>query len=156
MQEVYVVLDNVRSAYNVGSIFRTAEGAGVKKIWLAGYTPAPRDRFGRVQPEIEKTSLGASTMLEWKVVDCLGNCIEILQADGVTVVAVEQTPSALPLAALPPVEKVAYVFGNEIVGIPPETCARCDYVVALPMMGQKESLNVSVAAGIVLYHQLIK
>jgi len=156
MQEVYVVLDNVRSAYNVGSIFRTAEGAGVKKIWLAGYTPAPRDRFGRVQPEIEKTSLGASTMISWEAVDHLGDVIQSLQADGVTVVAIEQTPSALPLAVLPPVEKIAYVFGNEIAGIPLETCARCDYVVALPMMGQKESLNVSVAAGIVLYHQFIK
>lgn len=155
MTDVFIVLDNVRSAYNVGAIFRTADGAGVKKIFLAGYTPTPIDRFGRVQPDIQKTSLGASEMVEWERAADVLTVVEQLKDAGVTVVALEQTPQSISLAQLTRVEKIAYVFGNEITGVSSATCEACDYIVALPMLGAKESLNVSVAAGIVMYRQLL-
>ncbi len=155
MRDIYVILDNVRSAYNVGAIFRTAEGAGVTKIFLAGYTPAPQDRFGRVQSEIEKTSLGASEMVAWEAEDDTRSLIHRLQKEGVVVVAVELTPAAVLFRDVPVAEKVAYLFGNEIDGLTNELCEQCDYTLRLPMQGKKESLNVSVTAGIVLYHHLL-
>ena len=148
----YLLLDNIRSAYNVGAIFRTADGAGVAKVIIGGYTPAPTDRFGRVQAEIKKTSLGASETMTWEKVDTLAKMICKLQSEGFTVVAVEQTPNAQSLPDFVEPTKVAYVLGNEIEGVGEDVLALVDTAVEIPMLGQKESLNVSVAAGIVLYH----
>lgn len=150
----YIILHNIRSAYNVGAIFRTADASGVTKVFLSGYTPTPLDRFGRTQAEISKTSLGASESLTWEQVTDLPTLITTLQKDGVTVVAVEQSPNSVSLPDFTVPEKVAYIMGNEVTGIEEEILQLSDVVVELPMLGQKESLNVSVAAGIVLYHQL--
>jgi tRNA G18 (ribose-2'-O)-methylase SpoU len=150
-----VILENIRSAYNVGSIFRTADGSGVKKLYLAGYTPTPVDRFGRTQNEIKKTSLGASETLEWEQVPDIQSCIQKLKTDGYTVVAVEQTPTSISLQDFLPPQQVAYIFGNEVEGVSDESCALADTIVEIPMLGQKESLNVSVAVGITLYHGLV-
>ena len=152
---MYVILDNIRSAYNVGAIFRTADGAGVTKLFLSGYTATPLDRFGRVQVEIHKTSLGASETVPWEQVADVAACVAKLKADGVTIVAVEQTEVSVPLASLVLPEAVAFVFGNEIDGVSPEWLAAADVVVELPMLGHKESLNVAVTAGVVLYRPLI-
>lgn len=146
------MLENIRSAYNVGAIFRTADGAGVEKIYLAGYTPRPTDRFGRTQTEIQKTSLGASEIVAWEACETSSDCIATLQRAGFTVVAVEQTATAEPIQSFTVPEKVVYVFGNEIDGVSDEMLELADAAVAIPMRGQKESLNVSVAAGIVMYH----
>jgi 23S rRNA (guanosine2251-2'-O)-methyltransferase len=151
----YLVLENVRSAYNVGAIFRTADATTVAKIFLVGYTPTPIDRFGRVQPEIEKTSLGASQTVPWESYGEIDTVIKQLKADGVQVVAVEQDRRAKPLPNFILPEKVAYIFGNEVTGVSSEVCDFADEIVEIPMLGKKESLNVSVAVGIVLYHGMV-
>jgi 23S rRNA (guanosine2251-2'-O)-methyltransferase len=149
----YVILSDVRSSHNVGAIFRTCEGAGVDMLYLAGYTPHPIDRFGREVAEIKKTSLGASTMVPWTAADDIEALILKLQSQGVTVVAVEQTPQSISLYDFTPPVSVAYIFGNEITGVLPEVVSLCDAVVEIPMHGRKESLNVSVTTGIVLFQK---
>jgi tRNA G18 (ribose-2'-O)-methylase SpoU len=154
--EKILIIDNVRSAHNVGSMFRTSDGAGVTRIILVGYTPAPVDRFGRAQAEIVKTSLGASAMIPWEQ---KGNREEVLslinglKQEGFVVVAVEQTPTSVSLYDFPVPEKVAYIVGNEIDGVSEELLAVSDVVVDIPMAGKKESLNVGVATGIVLFYR---
>ena len=157
--ETIVVLDNIRSAYNVGSIFRTAEGAGVTRIFLVGVTPAPVDRFGRIQPQIAKTSLGAAYLVPWEKIGD-GTTIASqeainLQAElatqGFVIVAVEQAPQAIQLASFVAAAKVAYIFGNEITGVQPSLLAAADQIVEIPLAGKKESLNVAVTAGIILF-----
>ena len=151
----YLILENIRSAHNVGAMFRTADGAGVSKIYLVGYTPTPIDRFGRPQPEIQKTSLGASDEIAWEQVAKTSDIIGALQADGYTVVAVEQAPRSVSLKDFPVPVKVAYIMGNEVTGIEEETLQLVDVVVDIPMLGAKESLNVATTAGIVMYHGLV-
>lgn len=161
MQEKVVIVDNVRSAHNVGSIFRTADGAGVSKLYLIGPTPSPTDRFGRVQAEIAKTSLGASESVAWEHIgdptthstDEAVQLVKALQQDGFTVVAVEQTPDSISLYDFVVPEKVAYIFGAEVAGVQKELIATSDVALEIPMAGKKESLNVSVTAGIVLFKQ---
>lgn len=148
-----MILDNVRSRHNVGAIFRTCDGAGVSKIYLTGYTPAPIDRFGRPVGEIVKTSLGASSMVPWEKVEDITEVITRLQSEGVTVVAVEQAPTAVSVFDFTIPDKVAYIMGNEITGVLPEILERCDAIIEIPMSGQKESLNVSVSTGIVLFQK---
>lgn len=150
-----LILDNIRSAHNVGSIFRTADGAGVKKIYLVGVTPCPIDRFGRIQPEIMKTSLGATNMIPWQQVSAVDAValVEELQSQGFAVVAIEQTAASISLETFKVPEKVAYIFGNEIGGVAETLLVAADSVVDIPMKGKKESLNVSVTAGIVLFNR---
>lgn len=149
----FVILDNIRSAHNVGSIFRTGDGAGIAKIFLVGVTPCPVDRFGRPQPEIAKTSLGAADVVPWEQVsnDDAVLLVRRLQDEGVTVVAVEQTSNAVSLDDFQVPENVAYILGNEVDGVSEALLKESDMVVEIPMAGEKESLNVSVAAGIVLF-----
>lgn len=151
--EKQIIIDTVRSAHNVGSIFRTADGAGVTHIYMYGYTPQPIDRFGRVQPEIAKTSLGASATVPWSVVAEVEvpTLAASLKAEGFTLVAVEQVPGAVSLPDFIEPEKVVYILGNEVTGVSPEWLQVADVVVEIPMQGMKESLNVSVCAGIVLF-----
>jgi tRNA G18 (ribose-2'-O)-methylase SpoU len=146
-----VILYDIRSHYNVGAIFRTCDAAGVSKIFLAGYTPAPEDRFGRPVPEINKTALGAEQFIPWEVVTDIKGLIKKLQADGVTVVAVEQAPNSVSLSDFKVPDSVAYIMGSETEGVPEEVLEIVDVILEIPMLGQKESLNVSVSAGIVLY-----
>lgn len=150
----YLILENIRSAYNVGAIFRTADGAGVSKIFLIGYTPDPTDRFGRMQPEIKKTSLGASQEIPWEHYDNATAAIEEVRRQGSVVISVEQREDAVTLDDFEVPENVTYLMGNEVEGVSEEALALSDKVVEIPMLGTKESLNVSVAAGIILYHRL--
>lgn len=154
-----VILFNIRSAHNVGSIFRTSDGAGVEKLYLVGPTPTPIDRFGRPQAEIAKTSLGANESMAWEhigeatspsVAETLV-LIASLQAEGWQVVAVEQTDRSVSLHDFLVPEQVVYIFGHEVAGVPAEIVTACDQTLEIPMQGMKESLNVSVTAGIVLY-----
>jgi tRNA G18 (ribose-2'-O)-methylase SpoU len=151
--DMYLILHNIRSAYNVGAIFRTADATGVRRIYLTGYTPTPIDRFGRVQAEISKTSLGASESVPWEH-DTLPAVITMLQTKHVQVVAVEQASNSIPLAEFTADGPVAYVFGNEVTGLAPDALQAVNAIVELPMLGTKESLNVSVAAGVVMYHEI--
>ena len=146
-----VILHDIRSHYNVGAIFRTSDGAGVSKIYLTGYTPAPEDRFGRQVAEISKTALGAEKFVAWEKNEDILAVVQKLKTEGVTVVAVEQSNNSVMLNDFVVPEKVAYIFGSETDGVPREVLAEVDMVLELPMLGQKESLNVSVTAGIVLF-----
>lgn len=152
MQKI-VILDNIRSAHNVGSIFRTSDGAGVSKIYLLGYTPLPIDRFGRVVDEIKKTSLGASEVIKWEHInnEDTSMLLKRIKSDGFQVVAIEQTKDSIEIQNFSPTNQVAYIFGNEVEGVAKELIEQSDEVVEIPMQGQKESLNVSVTAGIVLF-----
>ena len=148
----YVILHNIRSAHNVGSIFRTADGAGVSKIFITGYTPAPTDRFGRENAEITKTSLGATHTVPHEVTDDIMVVIKSLKETGVQIVAVEQTERAVEYTKMGQTGDVAFIFGNEITGVEEEILGVSDTHIQIPMSGAKESLNVSVCAGIVLFH----
>lgn len=149
---VTVILHDIRSVHNVGSIFRTADGAGVSRIYLSGYTPTPIDRFGRVVPEMNKTALGGTESVPWEQVSNTEEVVHSLQKEGVTVIAVEQHERAIPYTHLSYEGDVAFILGNEIEGVPRAVCESADHVVHIPMHGVKESLNVSVAAGIILFH----
>ena len=147
-----VILHNIRSNYNVGAIFRTCDGVGVSKVYLVGVTPAPVDRFGRKVAEISKTALGAEEFIPWEQAEDIIVLIRKLQSEGVKVVAVELSPEAISLYDFKVPEKVAYILGSETEGLPEEVLEAVDQILEIPMRGEKESLNVSVSAGIILYH----
>lgn len=151
-----VLLYNIRSRHNVGSVFRTADGAGVNQIFLYGYTPRPVDRFGRLVEAINKTALGASEVIPWFEVEVIGDFIKQQQAKGIKVVAIEQSAKSVVIADYQEPDNVLYILGSEVEGLPEEVLAMSDIIVELPMCGTKESLNVSVTAGIVLYHALTR
>lgn len=166
---MYAILHNIRSAHNVGSMFRTADGAGVAKIYLTGYTPMPHtdhgsktrshppfaQRFGRAQRDIEKTALGAETFVPWEYHKRAGPLIANLKNAGVQIVALEQTKKNFPYTSFKPNLPMCLIVGNEITGIPKSILKLCDKIIEIPMFGKKESLNVAVAFGIAIYH-LIK
>ena len=167
-KEVAVLLHNVRSAHNVGSIFRTAEAAGVSRVFLSGYTPTPLDRFGRPHKEIAKTALGAETFLRWEYEKRPHACIERLRKEGWEIVGVEQDTRARDYRSFKPVKPTLCIFGNEVLGLSKSIRDLCDDLIEIPMRGAmvrqahhprhtgcgKESLNVSVAAGVVLFRHL--
>jgi len=144
---IRLVLDDVRSRHNVGSIFRTADSFGAEGIILCGFTPRPPHR------EIEKTALGATLSVAWTTApDALG-AVNELKSQGYRVIAVEQTVHAVPLQELTidPEGALALVFGNELDGVSEAVVAACDGAVVIPQHGSKHSLNVSVCAGVVLW-----
>ncbi len=150
----YVILHNIRSSHNVGSIFRTADGAGVSKIYLSGYTPAPFDRFGRENKEILKTSLGATHSVPFESVPDIGSLLNRLVEEKIEIVAVEQTKKAVDYKKFTPKKDTAFIFGNEITGIEEDIIEKVDTHILIPMQGTKESLNVAVCAGIILFQNI--
>lgn len=150
--KIYAILHNIRSAHNVGAIWRSADGAGVEKIYVTGYTPTPIDRFGRERTDIAKTSLGATSFIPYEFEADLSLLIKKLQCEGISVVAVEQDTQAVPYTAYTLTGDTAFIFGNEVTGLENDVLAAADAVIHIPMHGKKESLNVSVAAGIILFH----
>ncbi len=152
MEEIAVLLHNMRSAHNVGSIFRTADAACISRIYLAGYTPAPRDRFGRVQKQIAKVALGAEKSVLWEHAVSSRTVISRLKREGWTIVGVEQDARAHDYRRCRAKGKTLFVFGNEVRGISKSMRDACDELIEIPMHGRKESLNVSVAAGIILFN----
>ncbi len=151
-----VVLDNVRSDHNVGSIFRTAEAAGFQAIYLCGITPGPKDRFSRENKKLTKVSLGAQDTLEWTHAASTARLLDRLRRQGYFIVALEQHPKAQSFRQLPSLVRehknhIALVLGTETTGLALSVIKRADLIVEIPMLGQKESLNVSVAFGIVAF-----
>jgi tRNA G18 (ribose-2'-O)-methylase SpoU len=144
---IRLVLDDVRSRHNVGSIFRTADAFGAEGIVLCGFTPLPPHR------EIEKTALGATLSVPWSTADTALEAIAALRVEGYRIIAVEQTVEALPLSAVPATSgmPIALVFGNELNGVSDAVVAACDQCVVIPQHGSKHSLNVSVCAGVLLW-----
>lgn len=149
--EISVLLHNVRSAHNVGSIFRTCDAAGVSCVHLTGYTPTPTDRFGRPQKDIAKTALGAERTVAWKYHKNPVAVISKLRDEGRHVVAVEQDVRAADYRKFRRRKPTVFVFGNEVKGISKSILNACDSIIEIPMHGKKESLNVSVAAGVILF-----
>lgn len=147
---LFLIIHNVRSAHNVGSLFRTADGMGVSKIFLTGYSGAPIDRFGRKDSKVVKASLGAEESVPWEK-RTITELIAELKQQGVFVAALEQSPRAVPLHAFTPQKSVALIVGNEVEGVTEDILSLCDAVIEIPMKGKKESLNVSNAGAIALY-----
>ena len=163
IKEIKIILDNIRSIHNVGSIFRTADAAGVSKIYLVGTTPSPVDRFGRKRKDLAKVSLGAEESVAWEyVVDTKATLelIKNLKKDRFTVVALEQDERSVDYREVFLKMKsgstkknggIALILGNEVGGVSKELLDDAHIIAEIPMAGKKESLNVSVAAGVALF-----
>lgn len=148
---VYLILNNIRSTHNVGSIFRTADGAGVTKIYLTGYTPQPIDRFGRHRSDIAKVALGAEKSVSWEYRESIEALLAELKQQEITIVGLEQDERSVQYRDYQVPRTFALILGNEPEGIEESIRKQCDALVEIPMYGEKESLNVSVAAGIAVY-----
>jgi tRNA G18 (ribose-2'-O)-methylase SpoU len=144
---IICVLENVRSAYNVGSVFRTADAFLIEGIYICGYTAIPPHK------EIKKTALGAEETVHWTHFKTSSEAIEDLRKDGYKIYAIEQAEDSYKLQAISykPNEKIAVILGNEVTGVEQATIAQCDGCIEIPQLGMKHSLNISVAAGIVLW-----
>jgi len=151
MQTVYLALQDIRSVHNVGSILRTADCVGVSKVYLCGCTPTPIDRFGRKRKDLAKVALGAENAVEWEHVDTVELAIDRCREGGMEVVAVEQDENSVLYTDYRCDKPVLFVLGEETKGLPKKVIERCDVVLEIPMKGEKESLNVSVAAGVILF-----
>ena len=144
---VIIVMDNIRSMHNVGSVFRTADAFLMQGIYLCGYTPQPPHR------DINKTALGATETVEWKYFSTTLEAVQSLREDGYTLYAVEQVENSLPLHQVKAAkeDKLALIFGNEVSGVDAGVLKLCHGSIEISQMGMKHSLNISVAAGIVLW-----
>ncbi|MEK7658071.1 MAG: TrmH family RNA methyltransferase [Patescibacteria group bacterium] len=165
---MFVILHNIRSLHNVGSIFRTADAAGVEKIYLCGFTPTPVDAFGRPRTQLTKVSLAAEKYVEWEYCKSSARLIAQLKKEGYKIFAIEQSKKSIPyyLVKCPAksearrrrqksnvgCKKVVLVLGGEIKGLPPSILSRAERILEIPMRGKKESLNVSVAFGIIAFN----
>lgn len=148
------ILHNIRSAYNVGSMFRTADGAGVEKLYLCGITPAPIDAFGKRREKITKVSLGAEKTIAWESVARTADCIKRLKREEYFIYALELAKDAIAYTAPELFKKnknIAIVIGNEVRGIPASLRNRCEATIYIPMRGTKESLNAAVAFGVIAF-----
>jgi tRNA G18 (ribose-2'-O)-methylase SpoU len=143
---VIVILDNIRSMHNVGSVFRTADAFLVEAIFLCGYTPQPPHR------DIHKTALGATETVDWIYFPTTIQAVQMLKEKGYHLFAIEQAEGSISLEKFAQKqEKIAIVFGNEVEGVDAEVLSLCDGCIEIPQLGMKHSLNISVAAGIVLW-----
>lgn len=144
---IIIVLENIRSAYNVGSVFRTSDAFLVEAIYIIGYSARPPHK------EIKKTALGAEETVTWKYFKTTVEAIEELRAGGFNVYAAEQAEGSYKLNAISfdPSEKIAVVFGNEVTGVEQSTIALCDGCLEIPQLGMKHSLNIATAVGVVLW-----
>lgn len=144
--DMIIVLDNVRSLSNIGSFFRTADAFRIGEIFLCGITACPPHR------EIHKTALGAEDSVRWRYFDTTEDACKYLKENNYVINAVEQIENSVMLNDYLPVERSAYIFGNEVDGVDDEVLPYCDSAIEIPQEGTKHSLNVSVSAGIVMYH----
>lgn len=154
--EARLLLDNIRSVHNVGSIFRTAETLGVKKIYCIGTTPVPVDRFGSKRKDFAKVSLGSEDLVAWEhVVD--GNLVvKNCRQAGFQILALEQSTKSVDYKSVKTKGNILVILGSEVDGVNPDLLRITDIVAEIPMAGKKESLNVSVAAGVFLFRILDK
>lgn len=151
MNKKILFLHNIRSVYNVGAIFRTADAVGIDKIYLSGYTPSPVDRFGRKRNDFHKCALGSEDSVSWEFIDDPILQIDRLKVEGFQVVALEQAKDSVDYKKVDVEKDTAVVIGSEVGGMEKELLEKCDVVAEIPMNGLKDSLNVSVATGVLLY-----
>ncbi len=164
MIELVLIAHNLRSSHNVGSLLRTAEGLGVGKLWLTGYSPyplreTPRETDTRlphlaakVDQQIRKTALGAESQIDWQHQPDIEEVLGSLKSRGFQVAALEQASGSIALPGFKPPQKLALVLGHEVEGLESEILGLCDMILEIPMAGQKESFNVVQAAAMALYH----
>jgi tRNA G18 (ribose-2'-O)-methylase SpoU len=156
--KIVVIAHNIRSIHNVGSIFRTCEGFGVAKVYLSGYTPAPDNGLphvrAKISEQLHKTALGAEKLVDFEYVPEITEAIKRVSSENYRIVGLEQDEKAimLPDYKVRPCKRIALILGEEVHGLTPEIRDLCDDLIEIPMAGQKESFNVSVATGIALYH----
>jgi len=153
-RDIRLLLDNIRSVHNVGSIFRTAETLGISRIYCLGTTPVPVDRFGRKRVDFAKVALGAEEIIPWEHLDSADGLVGGLKKEGFQMVALEQSMYSVDYKKVEATPKCLVILGAEVDGISDKLLKACDVVAEIPMAGKKESLNVSVAAGIFLYRLL--
>ncbi|MEY4731718.1 MAG: hypothetical protein RL681_664 [Candidatus Parcubacteria bacterium] len=155
MKNLVAILHNIRSVHNVGSMFRTADGAGVSTMYLTGFTPTPVDRFGEYRKDFMKTSLGSERTVAWEYARSPARIFTKLRREGFALVALECAPGAVPYGAWPRTvngkKNFALLVGHEVTGVPATMLRKADRIFDIPMRGNKESLNVSVAFGIAVY-----
>ncbi|MFA6520085.1 MAG: TrmH family RNA methyltransferase [Candidatus Paceibacterota bacterium] len=154
-KENVLILYNIRSVENVGAMFRTADAAGISKIYLVGYTPAPLDRFGRKRGDLAKSALGAEEFVFWEQKKTIFPLLVKLKKEGCQIIAIEQDKKSVDYRKVKTKAKNAFIAGPEVTGIPKNILEKCDVIAEIPMRGKKESLNVSVAFGIALF-QILK
>lgn len=149
---VIVILENIRSAYNVGSVFRTSDAFLIEAIYIIGYSARPPHK------EIKKTALGAEETVSWKYFKTTREAIDELHKENYRVYAVEQAENSQPLQAIrfDPEERLAVIFGNEVTGVEQSTLHLCDGCIEIPQLGMKHSLNIATAAGVVLWELVRK
>lgn len=158
--KIALLVHNVRSAHNVGSILRTADGLGIEKVYLTGYTPYPKSSKDKRLPhlaakthaQITKTSLGAEKTVKWQHYPEILDLLSILKIEGYETVALEQTPKAIDISGFKPPAKLAVIVGSEVGGLDKPILNLCDSHIQIPMLGAKESFNVAIAAALALYH----
>lgn len=159
VMHLVVIAHNIRSAHNVGSIFRTCEGFGVDTLYLTGYSPYPKVAndsrlpyiVERLERKISKTAIGAEALVPFEQEADVTVLLAQLKKAGYQIVGLEQVPEAMPLNQFQPSARCALLLGEEVEGVPKDIQPFCDAFVEIPMYGQKQSFNVSVAAGIALY-----
>ena len=149
-----LILPDIRSAINVGAIFRTADAVGINKIYLVGCTPRPTDQFGRIQKDIVKSALGAENFIPWDYKKTLIPLILNLKKKGYEIVALEQDKKSIDYRKYKKPARMAFILGEEVNGLDKKVLKNCDKIIEIPMHGKKESLNVSVACGIALFRIL--
>jgi tRNA G18 (ribose-2'-O)-methylase SpoU len=154
--ETIVVLDSIRSTFNVGSIFRTSDALNISKIILCGTTPTPKDRFGRDREDIAKVALGAERNVDWEYFPKVLWVIKQLKKEGYKIVMIEQSEKSVDYKKIKfnRKDKVVFVMGSEVEGISKSLLKLADKVAEIPMLGSKESLNVSVAFGVAMFRML--
>jgi 23S rRNA (guanosine2251-2'-O)-methyltransferase len=156
-KQVVLIAHDIRSAHNVGAFFRTADGAGVEKIFLTGYTPLPASKkfmLTTAEKQIQKTALGAEKTMLWEKRELLSELLSELKRDGYMLYALEQDDKSVVYDQYPEAQKIALLVGNEVDGVPESLLEQADAILEIPMRGSKNSLNVSVATGVVLYELL--
>ena len=153
-RDIRLLLDNIRSVHNVGSIFRTAETVGVGRIYCAGTTPLPVDRFGARRGDFAKVALGAENMIEWEYAVSAAGVAKKLKKEGFKIIVLEQAEGSKDYKKVKPGPKTLIILGAEVEGVSKDLLALADVCAEIPLMGKKESLNVSVATGVFLYRML--
>ena len=156
MKEVVILLHNIRSTHNVGSIFRTSDALGITKVYLVGITPTPTDKYGRARKDVAKVALGGEKSVSWEYVKNPQNLIKELKRKRFRIISIEQSRDSVDYKKVKVKFPVLFIVGNEIDGISKEILSLSDIVAEIPMVGKKESLNVSVAFGVALFRILDK
>ncbi len=159
-RDIAVVAHNIRSAHNIGALFRTCEGLGVKKLYLSGYSPHPKrtieDRlphnYQKLTAQIQKVSLGAEKTLNWEYVQSVESVLETLAREKYILAALEQTQRSQNIQNYLPPKKVALIIGSEVLGVDPSLLKKSSLHLEIPMLGKKESFNVVEAAAMALFH----